>query len=117
MTTVPEDLLRHRVLQMARLLAALLEARAEVAPAAERKALERQHRRWQKEREARAKTEAYVQRIVDQAPPLTEEQECKLALILAPTDAMRAEWRTRQARIDAERKQNRVTVRTAVGLR
>ena len=116
MGSVAEDMIAHRLVQAARLLNALVEQRAEASSAAERRALQKQRARRQQAREAKIRMEEYIDRVVAEMPPLSAEQRVVLARLLAPTPEVEAKWQAEQDRIAKERRQNRVTVRTAIGL-
>jgi hypothetical protein len=44
----------------------------------------KEERRQERERQQREAMDAYIKRVVDEAPPLTQEQRAKLAVLLEP---------------------------------
>jgi len=44
----------------------------------------KEQRRQERERQQQARIDAWVQRVVAEAPPLTQEQRAKLAVLLEP---------------------------------
>ena len=44
----------------------------------------KEQRRQERERQQQERIDAWVKRVVDEAPPLTQEQRAKLAVLLEP---------------------------------
>jgi len=44
----------------------------------------KRQRRQERDRQQREAMDAYIKRVVDEAPPLTQEQRAKLAVLLEP---------------------------------